>query len=126
MPELALNEYQQRALDALQDYFQACGRLGNAEEAFAEVLSGGEATTARPHYRTASAELEGLPYVCLRLPTGAGKTLLASHVPGVALRHLLRADRGVVLWLVTSASSGRNAATGSVSLPCQRARIGAP
>ena len=44
----------------------------------------------------------GLPYVCLRVPTGGGKTLLAAQAVGIALADLLRAERGVVLWLVPS------------------------
>jgi type III restriction enzyme len=43
-----------------------------------------------------------MPYVCLRVPTGGGKTLLACYASGLAMSELLRADRAVVLWLVPS------------------------
>jgi type III restriction enzyme len=43
-----------------------------------------------------------MPYVCLRVPTGGGKTLLASHAVGLAKSELLRAERAVALWLAPS------------------------
>src|SRR3989338_1983580 len=43
-----------------------------------------------------------MPYLCLRVPTGGGKTLLACHAAGIAMRDLLHAERGGVLWLVRS------------------------
>ncbi len=43
-----------------------------------------------------------MPYVCLRVPTGGGKTLLACYAAGLALHDFMRADRAVVLWLVPS------------------------
>ena len=43
-----------------------------------------------------------MPYVCLRVPTGGGKTLLACYAAGLAISELLRVERGVVLWLVPS------------------------
>ena len=47
-------------------------------------------------------ELPGLPYVCLRIPTGGGKTLVACHSIGIAANDLLHTDNPVVLWLVPS------------------------
>ena len=41
-----------------------------------------------------------MPNVCLRLPTGGGKTLLASHTVAVAGRYFLERDYPVVLWMV--------------------------
>jgi type III restriction enzyme len=38
----------------------------------------------------------------LRVPTGGGKTLLACHAVGCAMRDWLHADHAVVLWLVPS------------------------
>ena len=46
--------------------------------------------------------LERVPYACLRLPTGGGKTLLAAHTIIQARDHWLERDYPVVLWLVPS------------------------
>lgn len=60
--------------------------------------------TKRPggYHHVEAAGLSNLPYVCLRVPTGGGKTLLACHAAGIAMKELLHADRSVVLWLVPS------------------------
>ena len=46
--------------------------------------------------------LPGLPYVCLRIPTGGGKTILAAHSISAAADSFLRTDAPTVLWLVPS------------------------
>jgi len=89
---LTLRHYQARSLEALDNFFRRCRSIG-PKMAFMEI-------TERP-YQTPSVLTE-VPYVCLRLPTGGGKTLLAAHAAGLALHRLLEATHGVVLWLVPS------------------------
>ena len=88
-----LKEYQQRTLDALAGYLGECSRLDDADTAFYQMT--------RRTYTLVTA-LPGLPYVCLRIPTGGGKTLVACHAVGVAARELLQTENIVVLWLVPS------------------------
>jgi type III restriction enzyme len=93
-------EYQQRALHWLQRYFENCHRLNSASTAFYETTSeiyGGYGLSYRP-----VRELPGLPYVCLRIPTGGGKTLVASYAVGIANKHLLHAEQSLVVWLTPS------------------------
>jgi len=86
--------YQQQSLDVLRDYLRrAAAEPGGAKQAFMGM-------TERPyHARTLPESLRGRPYVCLRVPTGGGKTLMAAHTVGIACREYLRADRCVALWL---------------------------
>jgi len=96
---LDLKEYQTRALHWLKRYFQECRRLG-ANTAFYETTSQiyeGDGIG----YRKVK-EFPGLPYVCLRIPTGGGKTLVACHAVAIANKHLLQADYSLVIWLVPS------------------------
>ena len=44
--------------------------------------------------------LETVPYVCLRLPTGGGKTLLSAHTAKIAADAYLEREFPIVLWLV--------------------------
>ncbi len=96
---LALKDYQSRALDALRRYLARCTSTGKVSTAFYETTEEvfGQGVAYRP-----VADLPGLPYVCLRLPTGGGKTLLASHAVGLTAREFLHVDHPVVLWLVPS------------------------
>lgn len=90
---LELKQYQQATLDTLRDYLRLSREVRNVNAAFYEIT--------REKYRPVPG-LEELPYVCLRLPTGGGKTLVAAHSVGIACKEWLRADRCVVLWLVPS------------------------
>lgn len=89
---LELRDYQRRSLDALENYLRLTVRHG-AKAAF--VLQ-----TERP-YRPV-AQLPELPYICLRIPTGGGKTLMACHALGIVAKEYLQAERAVCLWLVPS------------------------
>jgi len=96
---LALKEYQTRTLETLRLYFSTCLRLGDADTAFYNLTKQVYGTGIA--YREVK-ELPGLPYVCLRIPTGGGKTLVACHSIGIAATDLLHTDNPVVLWLVPS------------------------
>lgn len=89
---LQLRGFQQRSLTALEEYLRSAREYG-AQKAF--IL----ATNRR--YNTPS-KLPGLPYVCLRVPTGGGKTFMACHAVGIASRSYLQRDQAVCLWLVPS------------------------
>ena len=43
-----------------------------------------------------------MPYVCLRLPTGGGKTFVACHAVGITASELLKTESPIVLWLTPS------------------------
>lgn len=97
---IILKDYQARVLDSLHDFFRQCSKDGRPEAAFQGVqLRNG--WNPVPYIPVAAAGLkQGMPYVCLRVPTGGGKTLLACYAAGLAMSELLRAERAVVLWLV--------------------------
>jgi type III restriction enzyme len=99
---ITLKDYQQRVLDSLRDFLRQCARERNPGAAFQRALerNGGQIL---PYISVAASGLEpDMPYVCLRVPTGGGKTLLACYASGLAMAELLRTDRAVVLWLVPS------------------------
>ncbi|MFZ2640823.1 MAG: DEAD/DEAH box helicase family protein [Verrucomicrobiia bacterium] len=99
---ITLKEYQTRVLKSLEDFFQLCSRTGDPAAAFQEVQSRNNHPLAPYIPVTAVGLTPGMPYVCLRVPTGGGKTLLACYTAGLAKTELLRAERAVVLWLVPS------------------------
>ena len=96
---MELKRFQRTALDTLTAYMARARVTNNPEQAFLEVWRERTPDKTPPPYRTI-AGLLGVPNVCLRLPTGGGKTLLAAHTVGIAGRHYMERDYPVVLWMV--------------------------
>lgn len=94
-----LKDYQQDALDSLRDYFTTYAETRNPRTAFYEITR--RNFDYELPYNTVRG-LEAMPYLCIRIPTGGGKTVVACHAVRIAAEHLLHADRPVVLWLVPS------------------------
>ncbi len=69
MTPLTLKSYQQAALDTLARFARAAQQKG-AVRAFGELAG-------RPY--NADAFGANMPCVCLRIPTGGGKTVMAAH-----------------------------------------------
>ncbi len=93
LPVFSLKDYQIQTLQALRRFLEKTVELNDADTAF-------YAMTKRPF--VPPPNLDGLPYVCLRIPTGGGKTILAAHSISVAADSYLRTDTPTVLWLVPS------------------------
>ncbi len=93
LPVFSLKQYQIQTLGALRKFLEKTVEFKDADTAF-------YALTKRPFVQPPS--LPGLPYVCLRIPTGGGKTILAAHSISVAADSFLRTDAPTVLWLVPS------------------------
>ena len=85
-----LKNYQERCKTALSDYLRRASEVG-AKMAFLEA-------TELPYHSV--GQLPGLPYVCVRVPTGGGKTILAANAIGIAAKEFLNAEQCLVLWLV--------------------------
>lgn len=91
---LALKRYQQRALDSLTRYFRAA-RLSDPAAAFATNVDKGLLSDYKP-----MPGLPQAPYVCLRIPTGGGKTVMGAHIIQSAGRDLLDREYPLVMWMV--------------------------
>lgn len=96
---MELKPFQRAALDTLATFLERARTTANPEQAFIESWRNRDTPQTPPPYRTITG-LPGVPNVCLRLPTGGGKTLLAAHTVAVAGRHYLEREYPVVLWMV--------------------------
>lgn len=95
---LTLKGYQQRAIDTLDGFLSKARDKQNVADAYADALQAqGMPALAYRDYGFAE-----VPYVCLRIPTGGGKTLLASHTIATAAKSYLDSDFPITLWLVPS------------------------
>lgn len=100
----ALKGYQTDCLKVLDTYLRLAREKG-AKAAFNVSDSRPlDSLKRRSEYAVIPSwpESEAFPYVCLRVPTGGGKTIIAAHAVGVATKAYLQAERAMVLWLAPS------------------------
>jgi len=102
---LELKRYQKNALDVLEAYLSACRINNDPEGAFrASLVKQGivkPGSEAAVRYVKPS-NLDDIPYVCVRIPTGGGKTILASYAIERARKVFIQSDYPLILWLVPS------------------------
>ena len=98
---LALKKYQQRTLEELKNFLINAATLKGERGIRLAFLD--QAGEEERHYKPI-AGLEQAPYLCVKIPTGGGKTLVASHSLSVILENYLqdKNGRGLVLWFVPS------------------------
>lgn len=94
---MGLKGYQSDTLTELAAYLKDA-RKTDAERAFNSKRRPSGSYRAIPGWR----ESKVFPYVCVRIPTGGGKTLLAAHAVGSICKNYLELERQVVLWLAPS------------------------
>jgi type III restriction enzyme len=95
----SLKDYQERLLEAYGAYLARCRELKDPAAAFAESTLA-HFGHALPYHALPGAE--AVPYVCLRVPTGGGKTRLAGRAIKQVNAHFLATEHALVLWLVPS------------------------
>lgn len=100
MATFAPKTYQSQVLDSIETYFKACHALPSASLAFTTTT---ESLWGRGNpYNPLSGFPFDMPYFCLRVPTGGGKTWLAAKSVALVNTHLLRSEHSLILWLVPS------------------------
>lgn len=93
-----LKGYQKTSLEKLEQYLKLSVKHNDVKKAFYEITK--ESFGSPAEYNDAG--LESIPYICLRLPTGGGKTILAAYSISIAANHFLDVELPLVLWLVPS------------------------
>ena len=99
---MQLKQYQTHTLDTLRRFFEQA-RLAGPKAAYEAIAVEPEQAARIGRFAGAYAplaELPDVPYVCLRLPTGGGKTLLAAHSIAIARDAWVERDYPLVVWLV--------------------------
>ena len=102
---MELKQYQTNTLSLLRRFLEEA-RIAGPQNAFDEISREPEIAERLGRYAgsytTPFEDLPEVPYVCLRLPTGGGKTILGAHAVGVARDTWVEKDFPLVLWLVPS------------------------
>lgn len=96
---MQLKEYQRESLETLARFCDlvrsgvAGGAAHPIHDAYREICGNEYLPTPQfPH----------TPYICLRVPTGGGKTLIAAHAVGTIAKRLGYQDRPLCLWVTPS------------------------
>ncbi len=104
---MILKEYQQRALDTVRRYLEELAVWREKAKALDPDLAYDwverawkETEVGRPYFARRNGVGEPLPAFCLKIPTGGGKTLLATRVIGLVNARFRQSRRGLVLWIV--------------------------
>ena len=99
---MVLKDYQETLLDDYAAFLARTRELGRPDLAFRESTraSFGYELPYRP--LTDSEAGISIPYVCLRVPTGGGKTLIGGHSIKRVNESFLATAHSLVLWLVPS------------------------
>ena len=110
MSAIVLKEYQQLALKEVRAYLDLLVEWRSKAQTASEIdpditfdwaaRAWEKARTARPCLPRFNGLGEPLPCFCLKIPTGGGKTLLATKVIDLVHKHYRRQQSGLVLWIV--------------------------
>ncbi len=98
---MQLKQYQADTLAILRRFFEGA-RIAGPCAAYEAITREPEQASRLGGYGGRYKSLAGLPdapYVCLRLPTGGGKTVLGAHAVAVARDAWVEKDWPLVLWL---------------------------
>ncbi|MDD5206953.1 MAG: DEAD/DEAH box helicase family protein, partial [Desulfobacterales bacterium] len=96
---MTLKSYQAEALDWFEKFLKRCRESEQLRESYAQTTQ--EWRDLALIYRPLRT-LETVPYVCIRIPTGGGKTLVAGMAIERVNRSFLQRPFSLTLWLVPS------------------------
>ncbi len=95
---MQLKKYQQKTLDELLKYILEMRKYDTEKAAGVAFMIRVDKT-----YNWVQ-EIGRSPFVCIKVPTGGGKTLIAAHSVGIIFKDYLgeRNDKGLAMWFVPS------------------------
>ena len=101
---MELKKYQKRVLDETRGFLEALrGRMGTGER-YPSMAAWEDTGHARGYKPRKNGLGNDMPTFCIKVPTGGGKTLLATQILGQIYDtlHRLRNGAGLALWVVPS------------------------
>jgi len=104
--KIELKKYQQDTINALKQFFQDC-RIMGAKVAYDKITSENVRAARLGRLRDDYGyriwdTIPNAPRVCLKVPTGGGKTIIAAHAIKVVADTWVEKENPVVLWFCPS------------------------
>ena len=101
---MELKNYQKRVLEEVRSFLQELEDFQNKGDSCPSYAAWQKIGIQRLFHPRRNGLGKDLPTFCIKVPTGGGKTLLATQVLGVIYQTILKARRGtgLVLWVVPS------------------------
>ncbi|MBF0599462.1 DEAD/DEAH box helicase family protein [Atopobiaceae bacterium FL090493] len=97
---MELKQYQRRVLENIRSYAEKYVALGNATAAYDAYLANDGLVPGKDGVPRYHDRLHGVPDVCVKVPTGGGKTFIAANAVGVLSDELPDVPADAVVWLV--------------------------
>jgi type III restriction enzyme len=101
---MKLKNYQQNSLDVLKRFFEYC-QIMKHNEAFKKITEEEEIALRLINLGrnyTVWEEIPNTPRVCIKVPTGGGKTIIAAHSIKIISHVWCEREHPLVLWFVPS------------------------
>lgn len=99
MASFTPKSYLQATLDVIRKFFANCHKSALASEAFSKTTQ--EEFGKNWGYRALPGFDENMPWFCIRIPTGGGKTWTAAKAVKIINKYLSPRENGLILWLTT-------------------------
>lgn len=101
---MELNSYQREVIGNLSAYLSALNETGNLDKAWQKYwndqdVAVGLGSNSVPGYRNS---IKGVPHVCMKVPTGGGKTFMACAAVRRIFDALPQGKPKMVVWLIPS------------------------
>jgi len=109
---MQLKTYQRNSLNVLQRFFELSRIIGHVE-AFKSVTTEDEIASRLANFKNGYTLWDSIPHiprVCLKVPTGGGKTIIAAHTVKMVGETWCEKDSPLVLWFVPSDTIRRQTA----------------
>ena len=109
---MQLKRYQQNCLNVLQSFFEKCRIIGHIE-AFKSITSEIDIASRLVNFKNKYDiwdSIPNTPRVCIKVPTGGGKTIIAAYAIKTVAHTWCNKDYPLVLWFVPTDTIRRQTA----------------